>query len=85
MLAPVNTYWHWSSFLRNHSNETSHIWQTILICDCIYMMNILRPLSAKKKKKKKKNEHFFICFTPSLITTKRFFVEKTNYTFSETL
>ena len=37
----------WPSLLRNHSNEASHIWQIILIFNCIYLMNILRPLPAK--------------------------------------
>ena len=37
----------WPSLLRNHSNEASHTWQTILNFSCIYLMNILRTLKAK--------------------------------------
>ena len=37
----------WPFLLRNHSNEASRIWQTILILHCIYLMNILRQLPAK--------------------------------------
>ena len=47
----------WPSLLRNQSNEASHIWQTILIFNCIYLMNILRPLPSRL-------EHLYL-FGPS--------------------
>ena len=63
------------------SIEASHIWQTILIFHCIYLMNILRPLPAKL-------EHFYLfdpCRAKNLtfisITTKRYFVDKSKYRF----
>ena len=75
----------WPSLLSNHSNEASHIWQTILIFNFIYLMNILRPLPAKL-------EHYYLfdpcraknlTLTFSSITTKRYVVDRSNYTFSE--
>ena len=73
----------WPFLLCNHSNKASHIWQTILIFHCIYLMNILRPLPAKL-------DHFYL-FDPlepkiwpltfSSITTKRYVVDRSNYTF----
>ena len=84
----VSTGWRsLQCLLCNHSNKASHIWQTILIFNCIYLMNILRPSPAKL-------EHFYL-FNPlqsqnfdlffNSITTKRYVVDRPYYNFSKSL
>ena len=84
----VSMHWLTVFTYSNHSNESSHILQISLIFHCIYLMNILRPLPVKL-------EHFYL-FDPCRVknlTFDLFFnnyetvyaVDRSNYTFSESL